>query len=137
MKKLINTAFLTWKMNFSFTKLFIYMIRWQLSSPILGIVMWFFGGSILDSMNGAVIANLIGSLIFYWFDMLTFSASALKEQWSVKNGNCCDCGQYGRLYRLVITPNYNKLKSEQEYRCESCSIEKTNVLLNNGVQLAN
>jgi len=50
-------------------KLFLYMIRWQLSTPILAIVpialtMYYTNNFWID----AAIANVIGSLIFFWVD---------------------------------------------------------------------
>lgn len=63
------------KDNFSFSKLFLYMFRWQLSTPILGFVTYLMttnnsGG---NSFSSAFVANLIGSLIFFWVDILIFS----------------------------------------------------------------
>ena len=47
-----------------------YMLRWQMSTPILAVV-----NIILASMNewtACIIANFIGSLIFYWVDKYIF-----------------------------------------------------------------
>jgi len=54
-------------------KLFLYMIRWQLSTPILAIVpialtMYYTNNFWID----AAIANVIGSLIFFWVDKWIF-----------------------------------------------------------------
>ena len=55
------------------TELFLYMIRWQLSTPILAVVpivlkKW----DIKNYWVVACVANLIGSLIFYWVDKWIF-----------------------------------------------------------------
>jgi hypothetical protein len=60
------------KRDFSFGKLAFYMFRWQLSTPILGFITYLFSGRI-DSMLSAAIANIAGSLIFFWIDLYTFS----------------------------------------------------------------
>ena len=55
-------------------KLGLYMLRWQLSTPILALV-----PIAIEEMCGnasfwtaAFISNLIGSLIFYWVDRKIF-----------------------------------------------------------------
>ena len=55
-------------------KLGLYMLRWQLSTPILALV-----PIAIEKMCGnvsfwtaAFISNLIGSLIFYWIDRKIF-----------------------------------------------------------------
>lgn len=104
------------------------MVRWQLSTPILAIVMYFCSsaGNPLESINSAIWANIIGALIFFWIDLYTFSLGNLEEQWEVLDqGTCCDCGSFCRLYRKVIAPGYNRLKTLAEYRCEKCSISKS------------
>lgn len=115
--------------NFSVKKLLLYMIRWQLSSPILAIVMFLFGNqeNPLNSINAAIVGNIIGSLIFFWIDILIFSKAGLTTQWEVlEEGTCYDCGKYGiRVYRLALAPNYNRIKSFPEFRCEKCSILKS------------
>ena len=52
----------------------IYMLRWQGSTPILALVPWVLGKYFeIDNFIGvAIIANLIGSLIFYKIDKLIF-----------------------------------------------------------------
>lgn len=46
----------------------LYLIRWQLSSPILFIVIYL----IPDKLMGTIISNLIGSIIFFWVDRIIF-----------------------------------------------------------------
>lgn len=48
----------------------LYLIRWQLSSPILALCLWW-----LDPIGvvwATIIANLIGGCIFFWVDKLIF-----------------------------------------------------------------
>lgn len=48
----------------------LYLLRWQLSSPILALCMWALGG--LDIVLATVVANLIGGCIFYFVDKKIF-----------------------------------------------------------------
>jgi hypothetical protein len=111
----------------------LYLLRWQLSTPILAGV-----GILLVAMGqvvSAVIANLIGGLIFFWVDRFIFTSEALAAQWEVKeNVVCVDCGRVSRGYRLVRTKNYDKsAEKEPEFRCEECSIAKSRKLKERGI----
>jgi hypothetical protein len=53
-------------------KLLLYLCRWQLSTPILAIVTMYTVDKI-GSFYSAIIANLIGGLIFYKIDKLIFN----------------------------------------------------------------
>ena len=44
----------------------VYLIRWQLSSPLLAVCLMFLGG--LGVVWATIVANLIGGLIFFWVD---------------------------------------------------------------------
>lgn len=46
----------------------LYLLRWQLSTPILWVVIDQLGQGIPET----IIANLIGGLIFFWIDKLIF-----------------------------------------------------------------
>lgn len=51
-------------------KYLLYLIRWQLSTPIIAVVL-----SVLSKMNpwvATVIANFIGGLMFFWIDRTIF-----------------------------------------------------------------
>ena len=48
----------------------LYLLRWQLSSPILALCMWALGG--LGIVLATVVANLIGGCIFYFVDKKIF-----------------------------------------------------------------
>lgn len=47
-----------------------YLIRWQLSTPILAICMKLFSN--YNNWQRTAIANLIGGVIFFWIDKLIF-----------------------------------------------------------------
>ena len=50
-------------------KFFLYILRWQLSTPILALVLY-----LLDTNEivETIIANLIGGMIFFWVDKKIF-----------------------------------------------------------------
>lgn len=122
--------------NFKWKNLIVYMIRWQLSTPILAWVTYMFTGT-SESISTAIVGNLIGSLIFYWIDLVTFLSGTLSHQWEVKdNITCHDCGsEVIRGYRLVIAPKYNRIKHTPQYRCETCSIQKVESLKKAGLEI--
>lgn len=47
----------------------LYLARWQLSTPILAIVLYILN---LNEILETIIANLIGGMIFYWVDKKIF-----------------------------------------------------------------
>jgi len=50
-------------------KFILYLIRWQLSTPILAICMqWLEFNTVVKT----IIANLIGGMIFFWIDKYIF-----------------------------------------------------------------
>ena len=51
-------------------KYFFYLIRWQLSTPILAICISLFAH--FGNLTSTIIANLIGGLIFFWVDKVIF-----------------------------------------------------------------
>ncbi len=121
----------------------IYLIRWQLSTPILAPVIAYFKhssnpfGTRADWI-GSIVANLIGGLIFFWVDRFIFTTKKLDGPlWMVKTAvRCADCGQLGRGYRLVKTANYDRTgDSVPQYRCETCSQQKAQALQEQGVSL--
>jgi hypothetical protein len=48
----------------------LYLLRWQLSTPILAVCLIFLGG--LGELWATIAANLIGGLIFFWVDKWIF-----------------------------------------------------------------
>ena len=49
---------------------FVYLLRWQLSTPILAVCLFWLGG--MGEFWATIIANLIGGLIFFWVDRIIF-----------------------------------------------------------------
>lgn len=119
-------------MRINFKRYGLYLIRWQLSTPILAVALiWL---SNFSRLFATVVANLIGGLIFFWVDKFIFTSKMLAAQWQVQdNVACCDCGIVTRGYRLVKTKNYDRTSDTPKFRCEGCSQRKTEVLRNNGV----
>ena len=113
----------------------LYLLRWQASTPILAGV-----GVLLASMGqlvAAIVANLIGGLIFFWVDQFIFTSQALAAQWEVKeNITCADCGKVARGYRLVRSGDYDKSSDRApQFRCEECSTKKSELLRSQGVKV--
>ena len=114
----------------------LYLIRWQLSTPILAIVLiWL---ATMNKWAATAVANLIGGLIFFWVDRFIFTSKALGSQWDVKeNVVCCDCKKTARGYRLVKTGNYDRTDDRKpQFRCEKCSSKKTEELKKKGVVIS-
>ena len=57
-------------------KFFLYLIRWQLSSPILAVCMVWMGG--WNVAVATIVANLIGGCIFFWVDRWIFGEKKAK-----------------------------------------------------------
>lgn len=116
-------------------RLLAYLIRWQLSTPILAPVIAYFKSSptvfgTSEDWIGSAVANLIGGLIFFKVDKFIMRAKITSPLWEVIfNGRCFDCGKTGRVYRLVKTRTYDKIDDPHpEYRCELCSDKKAREL---------
>lgn len=111
----------------------IYLLRWQLSTPILAFCVVYFNR--LGGIWSTVLANLIGGLIFFWIDGLIFRSRVFGPVWEVREDiRCADCGNVGRGYRLVRSGHYDRTGDENpQYRCEACSSGKTRELRARGV----
>ena len=105
-----------------------YLLRWQLSTPILAVVL-----KLLSNMNtlyATIIANLIGGLIFFWIDKIIFKKKTDVPLWEIKdNVECYDCHKSTKGYRIVEWGNYDKSEDKHpQYRCKDCSIKKMNII---------
>lgn len=105
-------------------KYIFYLIRWQLSTPILAIVL-----IVLSNMNtitATIIANLIGGLIFFWVDRFIFRSLSKNPLWEIRNDTvCADCGKRGCGYRIVEWLGYNRKNDKvPQFRCEHCRDKK-------------
>ena len=102
----------------------LYLLRWQLSTPILAVVL-----KLLSNINtwiATIIANLIGGLIFFWVDKMIFKKKSDVPLWEIKEDVIChDCGKKEKGYRIVSWGNYDRSEDKNpEYRCKGCSLEK-------------
>lgn len=120
----------------------LYLIRWQLSTPLLApIVAYFKGSSSLfgtkEDWIAATIANFIGGLIFFWVDRFIFTSKTLAANWEIReNVRCQDCGKLCRGYRLVKSSNYDRTNDRYpEFRCEEHSEQKTKTLRRKGIKI--
>ena len=111
----------------------LYLIRWQCSTPILAPVIAYFKQSPIwgtaDDWIGAVVANLIGGLIFFWVDRWIFRKTDILrgEVWEIQQDIvCADCGTIvDRGYRLAKSSNYDHTNDKKpEFRCKNCSRNK-------------
>lgn len=110
------------------TRFILYLIRWQLSTPILSPAVAYFkhSASIFGTKEdwiAATVANLIGGCIFFWVDRFIFKSQAL-EKWEIlREGKCYDCGKKDRVRRLVVAPGgYDRSDDKNpQYRCKTCS----------------
>jgi hypothetical protein len=120
----------------------LYLFRWQLSTPILAPIIAYFkhSASLFGTRadwEGAIVANFIGGLIFFWVDRFIFTSEKLGTVWQVQeNIACVECGIKARGYRLVKTKGYDKTSGEPQFRCEKCSIKKAEDLRKKGIKLA-
>lgn len=115
-------------MHVNFKRYGLYLVRWQLSTPLLAPIVAFFKHSsspfgTKEDWIAASIANLIGGLIFFWIDSFIFSSKTLNDQWEVEEDvHCADCGKLCRGYRLVRSVDYDRSDDPHpEYRCEEHS----------------
>jgi len=105
-------------------KYLLYLVRWQLSTPILAVCVITF--ATLGTTWSTVLANFIGGLIFFWVDRWIFNHTAILrgELWEVKSDIiCADCGKVvDRGYRLVKATNYDRSNDQRpQFRCHDCS----------------
>ena len=111
-------------------KFILYLIRWQLSTPIL----WFVVKEMGTSLWATVVANLIGGAIFFWVDRFIFTSQAI-EMWHLKEGKCDKCKQTGHLWRLVVAPGYDRRKAQPKFLCMNCSKQRTDELRKQGIKI--
>lgn len=119
----------------NWTRYGLYLLRWQLSTPILALVL--IALAAYNKWVATIIANLIGGLIFFWADRYIFTSTKLSAQWEVKeNIACSDCNKTARGYRLVKTKNYDKSGDKApKFRCENCSQKKSESLRKEGINV--
>lgn len=102
----------------------VYLMRWQLSTPIL----WLVVSNLGAGLEATIIANLVGGSIFFWVDRFIFRSRA-DLVWEVTEGACSDCAKPGRLRRLVLAPGPSGVYDRRDdpcpqFRCGPCSVRK-------------
>ncbi|MBN2534429.1 MAG: hypothetical protein JXB88_16205 [Spirochaetales bacterium] len=106
-----------------------YLIRWQLSTPLLAVCVYLLTKNLGPTLT-TIIANFIGGLIFFWVDQWIFKKTDILftgELWEVKNNIVCqDCNkQTDRGYRLIRGVHYDKSRDKTpQFRCHDCSRKK-------------
>ncbi|MBN1698984.1 MAG: hypothetical protein JW881_15810 [Spirochaetales bacterium] len=112
-----------------FKRYFLYLLRWQLSTPILAACVYLLTKSLGPTIT-TIIANIIGGLLFFWVDSFIFRRSNILftgELWEIKDHiSCADCEKKDiRGYRLIKAANYDKTQDRHpEFRCHECSRAK-------------
>ena len=82
-------------------KFLLYVARWQLSTPILWLVVSRLGTGI----EATVAANLLGASIFFWVDRFIFRPGSPAVWETIPSGACIDCGETSQVRRLVLAPS--------------------------------
>jgi len=105
-------------------KYLFYLIRWQLSTPILAIVLILLAN--MSTVMATIIANLIGGLIFFWVDRFIFRSLSKNPLWEIRDDvTCFSCGKQGRGYRITEWLGYDRKQDKNpQFRCEECKDRK-------------
>jgi hypothetical protein len=62
----------------------------------------------MGQLVAAIVANLIGGLIFFWVEQVIITSQSLAAQWEVKEDiPCVNCGRTVRRYGLVRSGDYD------------------------------
>ncbi len=121
-------------MDISLRRYALYLVRWQLSTPLLAVVLVWLAS--IGPLAATIVANLLGGLIFFWVDRFIFTSTAIDPAWEVRDEvRCTDCGAVCRGYRLVRSGGYDRSADPApQFRCEACSTVKTQELRQRGVE---
>ncbi|MCL2806237.1 MAG: hypothetical protein FWD26_09890 [Treponema sp.] len=105
-------------------KYLFYLIRWQLSTPILAIVLILLAS--FPTIAATIVANLIGGLIFFWVDRFIFRSLSKNPLWEIRDDVVChSCGKLGRGYRIAEWLGYDRKQDKNpQFRCEKCKDQK-------------
>jgi hypothetical protein len=101
-------------------KYLLYLIRWQLSTPILAIVLILLAN--MSTLTATIVANLVGGIIFFWVDRFIFRTLSKNPLWEIRDiVACADCGQIGTGYRIAEWLGYNRKGDKHpQFRCAVC-----------------
>jgi len=84
-------------------KYILYLLRWQLSTPILALALWVMRAC--PYIVATIVANLIGGLLFFWVDRLIFKTphhGRLIDADKLEAEICCGCRNYHHRYENCI-----------------------------------
>jgi hypothetical protein len=91
----------------------LYLLRWQLSTPILAGVLVLLSQT--DKMIATVIANFIGGLIFFWVDRFIFRSPKPAAEMEAKDATSVQISARGsRGYRIPEGKGYDRTKIHQK-----------------------
>jgi len=115
----------------------LYALRWQLSTPVLALVLMCSEKAGFNVWMATIIGNFIGSCIFFWVDKLIFRPKIKNPLWEVKeDASCSGCGKQGRCYRLFRAKKYDRTDDQRPiFLCEGCSKKKVEELRQRGVEI--
>ena len=123
-------------------KFILYALRWQLSTPILAPVIIYCNDFLnfdpkINFWIATIVANFVGSCIFFWVDKFIFRAKINNPLWEVKDDTTCAvCGKNCRCYRLFKAKNYDRTDDTTPiFLCEDCSRKKAEEIKKRGVQM--
>ncbi|MFA6134068.1 MAG: hypothetical protein WC869_08650 [Phycisphaerae bacterium] len=108
-------------------KYLLYLVRWQLSTPILAVCVWWL--ATYGPTVSTIVANFVGGLIFFWIDRWIFRNTSILqgELWETRTNIVCDeCGSPAdKGYRLVKAKDYDRSGDKRpQFRCHECSRKK-------------
>lgn len=113
-------------------KFFLYLVRWQLSTPILWLVVKNLG----TGLTATIIANFIGGCIFFWIDKFIFTSPRLEVWYYKDQGICHHCGKKDIVRRLVKAQNYDRSDDPNPiFLCSKCSTQKLQELKSRGIKV--
>jgi len=113
-------------------KFFLYLLRWQLSTPILWLVVKNLG----TGLTATIIANFIGGAIFFWIDRFIFTSKKLEVWYYKDKGICHKCGKKDTLRRLDKAQKYDTTNDPNPiFLCSKCSQQKLQELKSRGIQI--
>jgi hypothetical protein len=100
-------------------------LRWQGSSTLLYFCLIYFN-PIVGELWATIASNLIGGVIFFYFDRFIFTSKYLNPLWEIKSNKvCADCESRGYGFRIALKNGYDKTKEiNPEFRCYNCATKK-------------
>jgi len=114
-------------------KFFLYLLRWQCSTPILAVVTTWLASQ--NEWVAAAVANLIGGCIFFFIDRLIFKQpNSDIPLWQIAKGDnqyCYNCQKKSPvLFRVIEWKKFNwrAQRKDIHFRCAACAEQKLRAL---------